>query len=120
MSKDRLCYTYLIAIAELQQDNLKVKSIDVAKNLGCTRASVNYAIGKLRESGYVNHERYKQISLTEKGNQYVQDISQTRRLLQRYLQETLHINGEIALAQAKAFETEVHDDVLARIRQMLI
>ena len=58
---------YLEAILELSEQSPNVKSVDVAKKLEVSRASVNRAINLLKEQGDITQERYGDVYLTEKG-----------------------------------------------------
>ena len=55
---------YLEAILELSENSSNVKSVDVAKKLDVSRASVNRAVNVLKEQGYITQERYSDIYLT--------------------------------------------------------
>ena len=44
---------YLEAILELSENSSNVKSVDVAKKLDVSRASVNRAVNVLKEQGYI-------------------------------------------------------------------
>ena len=44
---------YLEAILELSLQDDKVRSVDIAQKLNVSRASVNKAIGVLKQAGYI-------------------------------------------------------------------
>ncbi len=54
---------YLEAILELSLQDDKVRSVDIAQKLNVSRASVNKAIGVLKQAGYIMQERYSDIYL---------------------------------------------------------
>ena len=49
---------YLEAIYELQDEQGLTRSVDLAEHLQVSKASVNKAVGILREAGLVEQERY--------------------------------------------------------------
>jgi Mn-dependent DtxR family transcriptional regulator len=58
---------YLEAILDFATAEETVRSIDIARALKVSRASVNKSLGALKESGLIEHEHYGDIRLTEKG-----------------------------------------------------
>ncbi len=64
---------------ESQKHGKGVRITDVALELKVSKASANDAVRKLKELGYVEHERYGQIYLTEIGtNRAVKVLSESR------------------------------------------
>ena len=58
---------YLFAIYKLGQNGRPVKSADVAKIVGVSKASTVKMTQKLTEEGYIVKEPYMEISITQKG-----------------------------------------------------
>ena len=52
---------------DFSQDNRGVRITDLAQAMGVSKASANDAVKKLKSLGYVEHERYGQIYLTDSG-----------------------------------------------------
>lgn len=61
---------YLEIIYRLSEAKGYVKAVDIAEYLGVQASSVTRMIQKLDESGFVNYERYRNISLTPIGKRY--------------------------------------------------
>lgn len=55
---------YLREIYVLEQKNKEVRVTDVAQLLGISKPSVNRAMNTLKEQGYIEHEHYGTIRLT--------------------------------------------------------
>ena len=55
---------YLEVIYDLSHGLESVRSIDIAKRLGVSRASVNKRLTLLKDSGFVEHEPYGLVHLT--------------------------------------------------------
>ena len=55
-----------------------VRSVDVAEQLGVSKASVNKAVSTLRDAGYVEQNRYGRIQLTDTGISPGSGVGNTR------------------------------------------
>lgn len=60
---------YIKTICLLELSFKKVRVIDIANTLSVAKASVCNAFRKLAAKGYVKHERYGDVELTDKGRQ---------------------------------------------------
>lgn len=60
---------YLETILRLQEQTGHVRSIDIANNLGYTKASVSIAMKKLRENGYIHIDESGTITLKKAGQE---------------------------------------------------
>ena len=49
---------YLEAVLVLQKNHGAVRSIDVARRVGVSKASVSYAVSALREGGFLTAEQF--------------------------------------------------------------
>ncbi|MEL7569866.1 MAG: metal-dependent transcriptional regulator, partial [Eubacteriaceae bacterium] len=58
---------YLEVILELSNKENEIRSIDIAQIMNVSRASVNKAVGVLKNLGYITQERYSSIVLTKSG-----------------------------------------------------
>lgn len=58
---------YLEAILMIKQRQSSVRSIDLAKEMNFTKASVSRAVGKLKESMYITIDEAGYIDFTEEG-----------------------------------------------------
>ena len=96
---------YLEAILALSpQAHVGVRSVDIAEALGVSRASVSRAMGELREAGYIRHERYGRITLTESGRAVAQAVMGRHQVLKRFLINVLGIDEATAEADACRME----------------
>ncbi len=96
---------YLEAILALSpQAHVGVRSVDIAEALGVSRASVSRAMGVLRETGYIRHERYGRITLTESGRAVAQAVMGRHQVLKRFLINVLGIDEATAEADACRME----------------
>ena len=58
---------YLEAVLVLQKNHGAVRSIDVARRVGVSKASVSYAVSALREGGFLTVDSDYVLHLTETG-----------------------------------------------------
>lgn len=95
---------YLEAILLLSDDHDRVRSVEIAEHLKVSKASVNKAIGILKQSGHIEHDRYGLIRMTENGKIRAREIMQRHNMLKRFLTEVLHIDEETAEQDACRME----------------
>lgn len=72
---------YLETILQLQNKNGNVRSIDIAKELNYSKASVSIAMKKLKENGYILIDENGYIFLCAKGYEIAINISERHKIL---------------------------------------
>lgn len=65
---------YLEAVLVLQKNHGAVRSIDVARRVGVSKASVSYAVSALREGGFLTVDSDYVLHLTEAGRNVAEKI----------------------------------------------
>ncbi|GHV37537.1 hypothetical protein FACS18949_17860 [Clostridia bacterium] len=95
---------YLDAIFSLGDARDPVRMTDVALRLGTTKASVSYAVRGLSERGFVTHERYGTLSLTDEGFELARGIHLRRLVFKRFLTECLGVSETDAERDAGRLE----------------
>ena len=108
---------YLEAILELSENSSNVKSVDVAKKLDVSRASVNRAVNVLKEQGYITQERYSDIYLTEKGLAEARAVKETHSLLQKFLVDILGVSPVTGETDACKIEHDLSDETFACLKR---
>ncbi len=104
---------YIEAIYDLSlRSGGSVRSTDVANELGFSKASVARATKNLRESGYINQERYGEITLTKKGEEYGKRILRRHHILRSFLIEVLGVEKEKANEEACEMEHTISQDTM--------
>lgn len=86
-----------------------VRSVDIAKQMGVSKASVNKAIGLLKEKGLAEQPYYGDVTLTEKGFEYAQSVYKRHRYLTAFLSKGLGIPGDTAEEEACLMEHAISD-----------
>ena len=87
-----------------------VRSVDIAKQLDVSKASVNKAIGLLKERGLVDQPYYGDITLTSEGYEYGKAVYKRHKYLTSFLNKAIGIPIEIAEEEACKMEHAISDD----------
>lgn len=77
---------YLETVLLLEQEKQMVYSVDLAKRMGVTRASVSRAVGILCDGGFLCVEG-RVLRLTEKGRSMAQQVHEKQMFFERWLMQ---------------------------------
>ncbi|HXK98777.1 metal-dependent transcriptional regulator [Acetomicrobium sp.] len=100
---------YLETILILTKRQGSVRSIDIAKELGFSKASVSVAMKKLRENGCIKMDSDGYITLTDKGRSIAEAIYERHTLLSNWLMQ-LGVDRERAVEDACQIEHVISDE----------
>ena len=92
-----------------------VRSVDVAEDLGVSKASVSKALTYLKESGMVEQARYGRVKLTPEGTEYARDVWRRHRALRQVLIAGLGVDPEIANEEACLIEHDLSADTMDKL-----
>lgn len=118
MQINRSIEDYLERILMLQKARGEARSVDVATELGVTKASVSHAMKLLRENGYIIMDREQGILLTDKGLEIAQRMMERHEMLSRIL-INLGVPEKIAVEDACRMEHDMSQetfDALCRLK----
>ena len=113
-SEDYLEAIYRLALEDASGDGT-VRSVDVAEQLGVSKASVNKALSTLKESDMVEQSRYVRVTLTQKGREYAALVWRAHRALRLFLESDLGVAPETADAEACLMEHALSADTMERL-----
>lgn len=114
------CEDYLEAILELTgYNNNSIRSVDIAKKLGVSRASVNRAVGVLKDSGYVTQERYSALFLTGKGKEQALSVRNRHLVLRSFLKDILGVDDFIAEQDACKMEHTISEETMSKLEHFM-
>ena len=106
---------YIEAIYDLcKKGGGSCRSVDIAGNLGFSKASVARATKNLREGGYIDMERYGLIRLTKKGEEYGKRILDRHKTLSSFLTDILGVDPEVADEEACKIEHTISEETMVR------
>lgn len=122
-------------ISQLIAEKGYARVIDIAEKLSISQASVTNMVKRLDSEGLVNYEKYRGMTLTERGEEVADYIIRRHELLTRFLQlfgiddETIYDDVEgmehhissptMRVFEALVSELESSPDAIKRIRAEL-
>lgn len=106
---------YLNAIYVLSQKKNTVRITDIAEYLGISKPSVNRAVNTLKRDGYVTHEPYGDIMLTQKGWDLGRSVYVRRGYIQKFLISVLDMSPEDAESEASSMAHSVSRKTVDRM-----
>ncbi len=115
MEKVRSGGIYLCTIYRLSQDSCRVRNIDIAKELGCSKPSVTSAIKRLGAHGLVSVNREWGLQLTTVGIALAEKLTERHRVLADYFMK-LGLNRECAWENAYRIGSLITDELFELIR----
>ena len=110
---------YLEAILDLSEESPNVKSVDVAKKLDVSRASVNRAVNLLKEQGYITQEKYGDIFLTDAGILEGKKIRETHDILHSFLVDVLGVTPDVAEEDACMIEHCISEETKQKLKLLV-
>ena len=110
---------YLEAIYFLQEKNKDVRVTDLACQLNISKPSVNRAINNLKKTGYVEHENYGLLKLTQSGFVFAKDIAIRHATLKKFLCNLLGVDKNIAEIEACNLEHSMSNDTIIKLQDYL-
>lgn len=115
MSPDKLSpvlENYIEIIADLIEERKVARVRDIAGRNKVSMASVNGALKRLTEKGFIKHNPYEFIELTEAGWQLRRNLDAKHGIIRRLFQEILHINPKVADQDACTIEHHLSPETL--------
>ena len=107
---------YLEAILNIRERTGKCRSVDIAKELGFSKPSVSTMIRDLREHGFIEIDKFNDISLTESGMQIATSISERHEIIAKVL-TMLGVPNDIALTDACKIEHDLSSVSFEKIKE---
>ncbi len=101
------------------QDGRGVRITDLAAAMDVSKASANDAVKKLKNMGFVDHERYGQIYLTDSGIEAGKKIYNRHTVLTQFFERFLDIDPETAEADACGIEHVISEKSFKAIKKLV-
>ena len=87
---------FLIYIYQLSLKSRAVRSVDLARAMNLSKASISMTLNKLIEKGYIDKESYGDIYLTPEGTKEAKKLYEQHLALSSYFQNELDFSSEDA------------------------
>ncbi len=110
---------YLRAIHELEAERGYARVTDVAERLQVGKAAVSLALRTLRKDGFIRHQHYQAVGLTESGLRQAKQVSGRFAILRRFLEDILGVSPEQALVDACLLEHFVSAQTVDRLVDLI-
>lgn len=105
-------------LAYYQDGDPYISTSDLAKVMHVSAPAVTRMVGRLKESGYLEHEPYKGISLTPKGEREALMNIRRHRLVERFLTDVMKFGWHECHDDADDLGAAVSDVVVERMAIM--
>jgi DtxR family Mn-dependent transcriptional regulator len=108
---------YLEMVSFLADDG-EVRVTDIASRLGVSKPSVLAALKTLEERGFLEHERYRRVTLTEKGIARAAEIRERHDFLTSFLHDTIGVSSQTAEDDACKMEHILSEETLKKMKDL--
>lgn len=109
---------YLEAIYNLNQEKGYIATSDISDRLGVTPPTVSNMVTKLAEEGYLVHEKYRGMKLTESGVKLARSVIRRHQTVFDFL-SMLGIGKEIAYEDTEGIEHHLHPITLYKFGRLV-
>ncbi len=106
---------YLETILVITKRKGFVRAVDIANELGFTKASVSVAMKQLRENGYIEVEPDNNIKLLESGREIAEKMHERHLVITELLTE-MGVSEEVAAADACKMEHVISAETFNAIK----
>jgi len=110
---------YLREIYKLQGDGGRVKTTTLARRMGVKPPSATAMVKKLATQGLADHQPYRGVRLTPRGELLALEMLRHHRLLELYLARTLELGLDAVHEEADRLEHVLSEDLEERIDKAL-
>jgi Mn-dependent DtxR family transcriptional regulator len=109
---------YLEVIYELITRKGYATAVDISDYLNVSSPSVTKMLQRLNESGHVNYEKYRGISLTESGMSIAKNIHDRHSVLAEFF-KMIGVDEETANRDAEGIEHHLHPETLKKLEEFI-
>lgn len=111
--------TYLEAIYVLSLEKNYVRITDISVYLDISKPSVNRAVNTLKVSGFVIHEPYGDIELTDRGREAAEKIYNNHYAVKAFFTKVLNMPSEDAEREALSVGNSLSSGTVKRMVQYM-
>lgn len=106
---------YLETINSLISEKGFAASVDIAERMKVSKPTVSSIVKKLHNQGFLVHERYRGLTLTQKGKRLAQEMHRKHELITDFLM-LFGVDEKSAMQDAERIEHGLHPETVEKIR----
>jgi DtxR family Mn-dependent transcriptional regulator len=106
---------YLESIDHFIREQGYARPLEIARALNVTPASVSQMLTKLSDDGLINYQKYRGMTISEKGSKVIQNLNSKESSIYDLL-KSIGCDDKTAKEKACFFEHYVDDDLADKIR----
>jgi len=110
---------YLEAVYRLQERSGVARTSDIVKALEVAPGTVTNTVERLEKEGYITHEPYRGVKLTERGLKIALQVVRRHRLSERLLTDILHVEWAKVHDAACKLEHGITDEIIKPLEKAL-
>ncbi len=110
---------YLKALYFLNEKDSRINVTELSKTLGVSKPTASNMVKSLKEHGWVIHEKYQPILLTEKGRIAAAKVIRKHRLTEMFLHKIMDFGWEEVHEIAEQMEHITSERLFSRMDEML-
>lgn len=110
---------YLKIMFVLYKKKGYIRVTDIAKEMSCSKPSVNRALKILKETGYIDYEVYGKILLTKKGENEASRILRRHEILKAFLIQVLDVKEEVAKVEANNMKHAISENTASKLEEYI-
>jgi Mn-dependent DtxR family transcriptional regulator len=109
---------YLEVIYELVLQKGYATTIDISEYLNVSSPSVTSMMKKLHETEFLRYERYRGVSLTEKGKEVARAVHKRHGILSEFF-KMIGVREDLANEDAEGIEHHLHTETLRKLEEFV-
>jgi Mn-dependent DtxR family transcriptional regulator len=108
---------YLEAIYNLNEEKGYVSAADISDRLGVKPPTVSNMVVNLARKGYLEHERYRGMRLTQSGEKVARSVIKRHQVISDLI-SMLGVDDQTAYVDTEGIEHHVHPSTLRRLERL--
>jgi Mn-dependent DtxR family transcriptional regulator len=109
---------YLEVIYELVLQKGYATTVDISDYLNVSSPSVTRMMKKLHETGFLRYEKYRGMSLTDKGIEVAKSIRKRHGILAEFF-KMIGVQNDVANEDAEGIEHHLHSETLKKLEDFV-
>lgn len=118
MHRSEIAEDYVKLIAELIGSFGEARTVDIADRLGVKSPTVTRNLSRLQRDGYILHERYRGVFLTEKGQELASKCEERHRVIMKFFL-ALGLDKKTAESETEGIERHVSPATLRAFQNFI-